>query len=259
MDMLDDTLQRTEHHWGSARVVDYTGVTLVPRPGNPVIEVTAEKVQDAPLRFRGKRVTVLNFASGVNPGGGVRHGAVAQEEDLCRCSGLLHGLEALPAFYAKNREDEAPPECYDQMIVSEDVPLIKNGYGAHVPGTTIQVITYPAPNVYRDFFAQDSDGNFFPEDKGPATAMLTAVGAIFKRRCAQVIHQATLLGTDVLILGPWGCGAYGNDATVVAEAFKEAVAQHSGGIPHVLFACYGDKSNRLAFRSTFLKEARGGD
>ena len=39
------------------------------------------------------KVLVLNFANATHPGGGVRYGDVAQEEDLCRRSTLLVSLE----------------------------------------------------------------------------------------------------------------------------------------------------------------------
>ena len=41
-----------------------------------------------------KPILVLNLANPVNPGGGVRRGAKAQEEDLCRKSSLLLSLES---------------------------------------------------------------------------------------------------------------------------------------------------------------------
>ena len=44
-----------------------------------------------------KPVLILNLANPVNPGGGVRRGAKAQEEDLCRKSSLLLSLEGRDA------------------------------------------------------------------------------------------------------------------------------------------------------------------
>ena len=51
------------------------------------------------------RILVLNLANPVNPGGGVRRGAKAQEEDLCRKSSLLISLESKNAqkYYEYNK------------------------------------------------------------------------------------------------------------------------------------------------------------
>lgn len=256
--LLEDTLQRTANSWGKATIVDYeewdgTPPTLDENTPAPTIEVTDEKVQDAAIRFPGRRVTILNFASGVNAGGGVRWGAKAQEEDLCRASGLLHGLERLPQFYNLNRSKNAPPECYDMMIVSEDVPVVRDGYGRLVPDPVplVNVITYPAPNKNRNFFGPSFNGpDFAAEDGGPSSTD-EVLQDIFHRRCIHVVDQAVRLKTDVLVLGPWGCGVYGNDPVLVAKEFQSALQKYGSTIKHVLFACYGSAYNRDVFRAVF--------
>lgn len=231
MDHLEDTLGRTVDDWGTVSTYDWTEArTLIRNPGNPAIEITKEKAQDAVLRFRGQDVTLLNFASGVSPGGGVRAGANAQEEDLCRCSGLLHGLETLPEYYFANQADEAPPEGFDVMIESEQVPFIKDGDLRWVDPFRVRVFSYPAPNFWR----------------GTITSDLAA--KVFLRRASQIVHRAAELGTEVLLLGAWGCGAYANDPHHVASAFKQAIAEFSGGIQTVVFPIYGNKANYQTFR-----------
>ena len=242
IDSLDETLRLTESNWGSAAIMDFSKVDGYPEhPGSPAIEVTDEGIQDAALRFRGKRVTLLNFASGTMPGGGTRYGSTAQEECLCLSSGLLHGLEGLLEFYERNRADDAPHECYDHMIWSEDVPLIRDGHFALVEPMKVQVITYPAPVASKRVYA--GAGHF-----GDQAVQGDLLRAIFHRRCRHVVRRANKDGTEVLILGAWGCGAYGNDPLMVAQEFQKAIATQAGSIPRVVFAVYGLASNRETFK-----------
>ena len=73
------------------------------------------------------RVAVLNFASATNPGGGVKTGASAQEECLCRISNLYPCLKQprlWEPFYGFHRG--LPHRNYsDRIIYSKDVTVFK--------------------------------------------------------------------------------------------------------------------------------------
>ena len=77
-----------------------------------------------------KPILVLNLANPVNPGGGVRRGAKAQEEDLCRRSSLLVSLESAKAkaYYDYN---EATHDYNKFRVVFEhdiiDAPVVIKG------------------------------------------------------------------------------------------------------------------------------------
>ena len=60
--------------------------------------VSKKRTFEAAAAYRQLRTVVHNFASGSNPGGGVVHGASAQEECLCRCSGLYFNLNVQPMW-----------------------------------------------------------------------------------------------------------------------------------------------------------------
>src|SRR5262245_15176404 len=73
--------------------------------GRPTVEVIDATTQEAAHRLAAEAdVVLLNFASARNPGGGFLGGARAQEEELCRCSGLYRTLITQPKYYTTNRQ-----------------------------------------------------------------------------------------------------------------------------------------------------------
>ena len=56
------------------------------------VVVSKKRTYEAASGYKGTKTAVHNFASASNPGGGVERGANAQEECLCRCSGLFFCL-----------------------------------------------------------------------------------------------------------------------------------------------------------------------
>lgn len=194
----------------------------------PVREVTNETtaVAGARLAAQGKDVAVLNFASARNQGGGFLSGAIAQEEDLCRCSGLYACIKTKPMFYNANILCET--NFYtDGMIYSPKVPFFRDQYNLFLDDPfTLSVITAPAPNV-RSMSAETTEHEAFDE---------VMKGLLFNR-AVKILQIAEAHGHDTIVLGAWGCGAFGNDPGLVAMSFLEALMQ-VGDFEHICFAVY---------------------
>lgn len=117
-----------------------------------------------------RRIAVLNFADGYEPGGLVWQGVKTQEEDLCRASNLYLALEKI----------EYPID--GKCIYSKDVVFFRDNK-LRSP-RKVDVISCPAP----------------------INSSLDA-----ERRMRMIIEAAKLNGAEILVLGKWGCGAFGND------------------------------------------------
>src|SRR5277367_5007386 len=134
--LQDDAVNGTIFYQGDVTEKEYQ---LVPRTIEVVNETTA--VAGARLAAQGNNVVVLNFASARNQGGGFLSGAIAQEEDLCRCSGLYACLKRKPMFYNENIMCET--NFYtDGMIYSPKVPFFRDQYNLFIEDPfTLSVIS----------------------------------------------------------------------------------------------------------------------
>jgi len=217
-----------------------------PDCAGPEVLVTDETTQEAARRLAGEGddpVVLLNFASARNPGGGFLNGAKAQEEDLCRCSGLYPTLvvDAARAYYAVNRAGRSLLYS-DHMIYSPGVPFFRvKGTGELLDEPfRCAIITAPAPNA----------GPILQRD--PAAG--PAIAETFQRRWGQVLAIARDRGHRRLLLGAWGCGAFQNDPAVAAGAFASWLreARFAGAFHQVVFAIPAQgkrgRANHAAFR-----------
>ena len=193
------------------------------------------------------RVLVMNLANPVNPGGGVRRGARAQEEDLCRNSSLLLSLEskAASSYYNYNSSLDTYMGS-DALMITPQVEIIRDENGELLDDTVIvSVVTCAAPMVTYGLEGM-SDAEYKQMMYDRITGLLKCVA---------------YLGYKVLVLGAWGCGAFDNDAAVISDLFYKALKEldynghgHSDLFRRIDFAvldCTRDKYNFNQFYRNF--------
>ncbi len=198
----------------------------------------------AEKRIKDGKTAVLNFASWRNPGGGVVNGSSAQEECLCRCSTLyftLNEKQALEEFYVPHRMHRQP-FYNDDIIYCPEITVFKSDETlpkvlASEQRYNVDVITCAAPNMNS---AMQS-----------VTVEPDELHDIFVRRTERILHTSALHQIDHLILGAFGCGAFGNDPYLVADAMKEACRKYAYSFKSIVFVIYARTEmdqNLCAFR-----------
>lgn len=184
---------------------------------NTVKETTVECLLNCP---DGKKITVLNFANAMFAGGGYILGGNAQEESLCRASMLYYAIKTQKKYYIRNRL-HIFPDYTDTLIYSENVPVIRNDRGEKLEKTvTCDFITIPAVNrSFAKFIMTKSH-----------------IDRVMNRRIEMLLSIALEKKPDILILGAFGCGMFGNRRKDVYKIFENYINK---GIPEnikIIFA-----------------------
>jgi uncharacterized protein (TIGR02452 family) len=172
-------------------------------------------------KYKYKKVLVLNFANNDNPGGRVADGFGAQEEDLFRrtnlCTTLLEDL--YPIDIVDNKNKKLLYALYSPTI-SVFKTSEKIGYRIMEKSFTISVISCAAQmNPFTE--VRDKKRYYSRcEDRDISRRKISLILCIAK--------QKGFVGPGTaIILGAWGCGAYGNPNYEMAELFKEEISSHS--------------------------------
>ena len=148
------------------------------------------------------KVAVLDFASALKPGGCPECGAFTQEENMCRCSNLFVALEAHNEYFDYHKR--GPKDIYTNgALYVPSVTMFKDDTDyTPVKEKQFDIIVCPAPSTHCD----------------PARINNRAMG---------IVKLAAHRGVDVLILGAWGCGAFGQDPSVIGKAFALALNKYN--------------------------------
>lgn len=208
------------------------------------ITVTNSRTFEAAIRKSidcpDKKIAVLNFASATHPGGGVKTGASAQEECLCRCSTLYPTLTQdwlWRKYYKKNRNMRDNLHT-DACIYSPDIIICKSDtdFPERLPEEEwhkVDVISCAAPNLRREPVNQ-----YNPESGKGVKMTPEKLYDLHLRRAKGILNTAAIHGVDILITGAFGCGAFANDPHTVAEAWRDAVSDYGKIFSAIEFAVY---------------------
>jgi uncharacterized protein (TIGR02452 family) len=188
------------------------------------IDVVNESTLDVVARLAagGLRPVALNFAAAKSPGGGFLSGARAQEESLARSSGLYACLVDQPMYEFHRR---CPDPLYTSYaLYSPDVPVFRRDDGSLLDTPYLcSFITAAAVNAKIVL--------------GSGNASRAAIKEAMRERISRVLAIAALHGHEAIVLGAWGCGAFGNDGEEIAALFHEALTGPcQGWFAHVDFA-----------------------
>ncbi|KAG8418918.1 hypothetical protein J3459_011898 [Metarhizium acridum] len=222
-----DIGQSTKYSFNSLRRLGPNQGVAFPQPAT--IQVVNEDTLNAATKLwtlsqahGSSRPVIVNFANARTPGGGWLNGAMAQEEALCYRSSLAYSLN--PNHY---------PLAVDEGIYSPNVLVLRNdvasGHQLLVPHTpvadlpvvsavTISAIRQPAVRTVQlgnakaqRVYARDRDRRLTKE----------------KMRLA--LRMAAIHSHDLLVLGAFGCGVFGNPPHDVAHCWLEVLREQEFG------------------------------
>ena len=109
----------------------------------------------------------------------------------------------------------------------------------------VDVITCAAPNL------RDIPSNVMNPGAGNRKAEITYddLRNLISKRVKRVFEVAVMNGSEVLILGAWGCGAFRNPPQLVAEIFAEHTEHYRKSFEVIEYAVFHTETEKLNYES----------
>lgn len=202
---------------------------FVPSRTTTAFETVNDTTLEAARKLVGEgfRPVALNFASARHPGGGFLGGARAQEESLCRASGLYACINGNPMY--RDHAHTGGGFYTNYAIYSPDVPVLKDDEGELLDDPYLcAFVTSPAVNVGA---IRDNQRHLVRDE--------------MRERIEKVLTLMAGHGHDAAVLGAWGCGVFKNDPEAIAELFAKALrGTFAGCFAKVVFAVLDSSAER---------------
>lgn len=198
------------------------------------VVISRSRTFDAAAAYKRGKIAVLNFASAVAPGGSGHKATLTQEECLCRESTLYSCISderCMDGFYSRHSYNDRMYNA--DMIYTPDVTVFKSSDSIPVlrpreEWFNVDVITMAAPDIS------------LMKNKPSDDELLK----VFEERLAHIMGRAAEHGVDVLILGAFGCGMFGNDPFLVAAASARVLEKMRNCFDTVEFAIYEGRGKK---------------
>lgn len=207
------------------------------------------------------KIGLMNFASATDPGGGFLYGANAQEEALCRASFLYFELNTFTdTFYKTNRKNPNGALFTNQSIYSRNVTFIKDDTGKRLPEPIYtDVISVAAPNSTALKSRSISNGFLMDNANSNQNQHVSdqQIKDALQIRILNTLRAFKKNRVDLLILGAFGCGAFGNDPKLIARIFKDNLEKPDlkRAFKEIYFSVYDRPNgpNYSIFKQTFAE------
>lgn len=118
----------------------------------------------------------------------------------------------------------------DGIIYSPNVPFFRDHNNQLIEPFLLSIISCPAPNLS----AMETE----PKN----------ITIILTERIIKILKVASFHNHKNIILGAWGCGAFGNDPKLIATIFAGAIKAISS-FEHVCFAVYDNKEDQPTYNT----------